>query len=131
MFVQIDGTKKVRHDSLLASYIRMLGVKSWCALFISSCGVLAVLVAYLVVLGYGTMILTGMLHHFEEPFFLMAPAWVIAVASWLVFIGNVIFHVGQWVGATALQFWDWSQNSCSLIEYDYKTPAERQRQDEN
>ena len=113
MFVQIDGTKKVKHNSLLASYIRMLGAKSWCALFISSCGVLAVLVAYLIVLGYGTMILTGTLHHFEEPFFLMAPAWLIAIVSWIVFTGTVIYQGGIWLGAKLLQFWNWSQNSCS------------------
>ncbi len=120
MFVQIDGTKKVKHNSLLASYIRMLGAKSWCALFISSCGVLAVLVAYLIVLGYGTMILTGMLNHFEEPFFLMAPAWLVAIASWLILGVVSLFAGGQWVGNKLLQFWNWSQNSCSLIEFEYK-----------
>ncbi len=120
MFVQIDGVKKVKRDSLLADYIREIGAKSWCALFISSCGVLAVLLAYLVVLGYGTMILTGTLHHFEEPFFLMAPAWLIAVASWIVITITVLYQGGRWVGSKLLQFWDWSQNSCSLIEYDRK-----------
>lgn len=121
MFVQIDGTGKVRPNSLLAAYIRELGVKSWCALFIASIGVLGVFLAWLCVMIYGTFILSGTYNHFEEPFYLMVPSVIVAAVSWVIGGGALIFQGCKRVAAWSLQFWNWSQNSCSPIEYDYKS----------
>lgn len=121
MFVQIDGTRRVKPNSLLATYIRELGVKSWCALFIASMGVLGVFLAWLCVMIYGTLIMNGTYYHFEEPFFLMAPSVIVAAASWLIGGGALIFWSCKKIAAWSLQFWGWSQNSCSPIEFDYKS----------
>ncbi len=120
MFVQIEGTKKVKHDSLLAHYVRMIGVKSWCALFVASMGILAVFLALLVVWGYGTLVLTGVVTHYEQPVVAMLPSVLVALVAWGALIVATVYHGGKRLGAWSLQFWNWSQNSCSPIEFSYK-----------
>lgn len=120
MFLEIEGTKKVKYNSLLAHYIKWLDVKSWCALFVASCGVLAVGLAGLAIVVYGTLVMTGVYYHVDQPVSLMIPSVMIAVAAWLVIGGTLIFHGGKFVGEQLLKFWSWSQHSCSQIEFDYK-----------
>ena len=117
MFLKIDGVTKVKPNSLLAMYIQELGVKSWCALFVASCGVLAVILGWLGIMTYGTLVMTGVYYHIEQPFLLMAPAVILTVLSYLVITGVTLHQGGRAIGNGLLKFWDWSQNSCTLIEY--------------
>ena len=113
MIIQIDGVSAVKPNSLFGKLIKLVGAKSWCALFVY----LGLWSIPTILYFHGVLVLYGVSEYVEGGGFVDFLKFANAGVTIIATIFGMIF-LAAWICNRIPNINDWLQNSCSQIKFE-------------